>query len=62
VMVGASQLLDRDGMSPADMVQAMLDYYGTTTAGLQAMIDAGWWRGACKPATPSPNNSRAALG
>lgn len=42
VVVGASQLLGRDGMPPADMVQAMLDYRGTTAAGLQAMIDAGF--------------------
>lgn len=42
VVVGASQLLARDGMPPAAMVQAMLDYRGTTAAGLQAMIDAGF--------------------
>ena len=42
VVVGASQLLGRDGMPPAAMVQAMLDYRGTTAAGLQAMIDAGF--------------------
>ncbi|MDA7087309.1 pyrroline-5-carboxylate reductase dimerization domain-containing protein [Pseudomonas sp. SA3-5] len=42
VVVGASQLLGHDGMLPAAMVQAMLDYRGTTAAGLQAMIDAGF--------------------
>ncbi|NQD92843.1 NAD(P)-binding domain-containing protein [Pseudomonas sp. CrR25] len=42
VVVGASQLLGRDGMPPAEMVQAMLDYRGTTAAGLQAMLDAGF--------------------
>lgn len=42
VVVGASQLLGGDGMPPADMLQAMLDYRGTTAAGLQAMIDAGF--------------------
>ncbi|WP_324733563.1 pyrroline-5-carboxylate reductase family protein [Pseudomonas paeninsulae] len=42
VVVGASQLLGRDGMPPAEMVRAMLDYRGTTAAGLQAMIDAGF--------------------
>lgn len=42
VIVGASQLLGHNGMPPADMVQAMLDYRGTTAAGLQAMIDAGF--------------------
>lgn len=42
VVVGASQLLGRDGMPPADMLQAMLDYRGTTAAGLQAMIEAGF--------------------
>ncbi|MDP3977203.1 MAG: pyrroline-5-carboxylate reductase dimerization domain-containing protein [Pseudomonas sp.] len=42
VVVEASQLLGRNGMPPADMVQAMLDYRGTTAAGLQAMIDAGF--------------------
>ncbi|WP_439861235.1 pyrroline-5-carboxylate reductase family protein [Pseudomonas sp. MBLB4136] len=42
VVVGASQLLGRDGMPPAQMVQAMLDYRGTTAAGLQAMLDAGF--------------------
>ncbi|MBS7663505.1 NAD(P)-binding domain-containing protein [Pseudomonas lalucatii] len=44
VVVGASQLLGRDGMPPAAMVQAMLDYRGTTAAGLQAMLDAGFGR------------------
>jgi pyrroline-5-carboxylate reductase len=42
VVVGASQLLGRDGMSPAAMIQAMLDYRGTTAAGLQAMLDTGF--------------------
>jgi pyrroline-5-carboxylate reductase len=42
VVVGASQLLGRDGMPPAEMLQAMLDYRGTTAAGLQAMIDTGF--------------------
>ncbi|MEX6503621.1 pyrroline-5-carboxylate reductase family protein [Pseudomonas zhanjiangensis] len=42
VVVGASQLLGRDGMPPAAMVEAMLDYRGTTAAGLQAMIEAGF--------------------
>ncbi|WPC04096.1 pyrroline-5-carboxylate reductase dimerization domain-containing protein [Pseudomonas benzenivorans] len=42
VVVGASQLLGRGGMPPAQMVQAMLDYRGTTAAGLQGMIDAGF--------------------
>ena len=42
VVVGASQLLGRGGMPPAEMVKAMLDYRGTTAAGLQAMLDAGF--------------------
>ena len=42
VVTEASQLLGRGGMPPAQMVQAMLDYRGTTAAGLQAMIDAGF--------------------
>lgn len=42
VVVGASQLLGRDGMPPAEMLKAMFDYRGTTAAGLQAMIDGGF--------------------
>ncbi|MGG2396066.1 pyrroline-5-carboxylate reductase family protein [Pseudomonas sp. SH1-B] len=42
VVTEASQLLGRDGMPPAQMIQAMLDYRGTTAAGLQAMIAAGF--------------------
>ncbi len=42
VVVGASQLLGRGGMAPAQMIRAMLDYRGTTAAGLQAMRDAGF--------------------
>jgi pyrroline-5-carboxylate reductase len=42
VVVGASQLLGRDDMPPAAMLQAMLDYRGTTAAGLQAMLNAGF--------------------
>ena len=42
VVVGASQLLGRDGMPPAEMLKTMFDYRGTTAAGLQAMIDGGF--------------------
>ncbi|MEO9331844.1 pyrroline-5-carboxylate reductase dimerization domain-containing protein [Pseudomonas guguanensis] len=42
VVVGASQLLGRDGMVPAEMLKAMFDYRGTTAAGLQAMLDGGF--------------------
>lgn len=41
VVVEASQLLGRDGMAPAEMLKAMLDYRGVTAAGLQAMLDGG---------------------
>jgi pyrroline-5-carboxylate reductase len=42
VVAGASQLLDGAHMLPAEMLQAMLDYRGTTAAGLQTMIEAGF--------------------
>ncbi|MEK0084648.1 pyrroline-5-carboxylate reductase family protein [Benzoatithermus flavus] len=42
VVAGASQLLAGEGGDPAQIVQAMIDYRGTTAAALQAMIDRGF--------------------
>lgn len=43
VVAGASQLLaGEQGGHPAQIVQAMIDYRGTTAAALQAMIDRGF--------------------
>jgi pyrroline-5-carboxylate reductase len=41
VLVNASQLL-AESDDPAPIVQAMIDYRGTTAAALQAMIDGGF--------------------
>jgi pyrroline-5-carboxylate reductase len=43
VVAGASQLLaGEQGGDPAQIVQAMIDYRGTTAAALQAMMDRGF--------------------
>lgn len=42
VVAGASQLLAGENGDPAQIVQAMIDYRGTTAAALQAMIDRGF--------------------
>jgi pyrroline-5-carboxylate reductase len=42
VVAGASQLLAGDQGDPAQIVQAMIDYRGTTAAALQTMIDRGF--------------------
>lgn len=42
VVAGASQLLAGEQGDPAQTVQAMIDYRGTTAAALQAMIDRGF--------------------
>jgi pyrroline-5-carboxylate reductase len=42
VVAGASQLLAGEDGNPARIVQAMLDYRGTTAAALQAMMDRGF--------------------
>jgi pyrroline-5-carboxylate reductase len=39
MVAGASQLLAGETSSPAQIVQQMIDYRGTTAAGLQAMMD-----------------------
>jgi pyrroline-5-carboxylate reductase len=42
VVAGASQLLAGEGGDPAEIVQTMIDYRGTTAAALQTMIDRGF--------------------
>jgi pyrroline-5-carboxylate reductase len=42
VVAGASQLLAGENGDPAQIVQAMIDYRGTTAAALQAMMDRGF--------------------
>ena len=42
VVAGASQLLAGEEADPAQIVQAMIEYRGTTAAALQAMIDQGF--------------------
>ena len=42
VVAGASQLLAGEDGDPARIVQAMIDYRGTTAAALQAMMDHGF--------------------
>jgi pyrroline-5-carboxylate reductase len=42
VVAGASQLLAGENGDPAQIVQAMLDYRGTTAAALQTMMDRGF--------------------
>lgn len=42
VVAGASQLLAGENDDPAQIVQAMIDYRGTTAAALQAMLDRGF--------------------
>jgi pyrroline-5-carboxylate reductase len=42
VVAGASQLLAGEQGDPAQIVQAMIDYRGTTAAALQAMMDRGF--------------------
>jgi len=42
VVAGASQLLAGEQGDPAQIVQAMIDYRGTTAAALQTMIDRGF--------------------
>lgn len=42
VVAGASQLLADEEADPAQIVQAMIEYRGTTAAALQAMIDRGF--------------------
>ena len=42
VVAGASQLLAGENDDPAQIVQAMIDYRGTTAAALQAMMDRGF--------------------
>lgn len=42
VVAGASQLLAGDDGDPAQIVQAMIDYRGTTAAALQTMLDHGF--------------------
>jgi pyrroline-5-carboxylate reductase len=42
VVTGASQLLAGEQGDPAEIVQAMLDYRGTTAAALQTMMDRGF--------------------
>ena len=42
VVAGASQLLAGENEDPAQTVQQMIDYRGTTAAGLQAMMDRGF--------------------
>jgi pyrroline-5-carboxylate reductase len=42
VVAGASQLLAGEDGDPAQIVQAMIDYRGTTAAALQAMMDRGY--------------------
>lgn len=42
VVAGASQLLAGEEVDPAQIVQAMIEYRGTTAAALQAMIDRGF--------------------
>lgn len=42
VVTGASQLLAGEQGDPAQVVQAMIDYRGTTAAALQTMMDRGF--------------------
>jgi pyrroline-5-carboxylate reductase len=42
VVAGASQLLTGENGDPAQIVQAMIDYRGTTAAALQTMMDRGF--------------------
>jgi pyrroline-5-carboxylate reductase len=42
VVAGASQLLAGEDGDPAQIVQAMIDYRGTTAAALQTMMDRGF--------------------
>ena len=42
VVAGASQLLAGESGDPAQIVQAMIDYRGTTAAALQTMMDRGF--------------------
>ncbi len=42
VVAGASQLFAGEGDDTAEIVQAMIDYRGTTAAALQAMLDRGF--------------------
>jgi len=42
VVAGASQIFAGEDSDTADIVQAMIDYRGTTAAALQAMLDRGF--------------------
>lgn len=42
LIVGAGRLLERRDDCPTDTVRAFLDYRGTTAAGIEAMLEAGF--------------------
>ena len=43
-LVGGSLLLEKQAIEPADMVERLIAYDGTTAAGLRAMLDAGFYQ------------------
>ena len=42
VFVGAARLLEKNGSCPSDTIRTFLDYRGTTAAGIEAMVTAGF--------------------
>ncbi len=57
VFIGAARLLETNRSCPSDTIRTFLDYRGTTAAGIEAMVGAGFGKAVARGLAAAKENS-----